>query len=85
MATKPNFPIEDTPGVAKENQPNSIYELTPYEKECILRAKEDYKAGRVYTQEEVDKMVAQWLGPLTDDEIDEIFEKLKPMTKRTGF
>lgn len=30
MATKPNSPIEDTPGVAKEKQPNSIYEL-PYE------------------------------------------------------
>jgi len=73
MATKPYPPIEETPSVAKENHPNSIYKPTPYEMESIRRAEEDYKAGRVYTQEEVDKMVAQWLGPLTDEEIDEIF------------
>ena len=71
MATKPYPQIEETPGVA--NEPAVVYQAgmtdrisnyvpTPYEMEVLRRSEEDYKAGRVYTQEEVDKMLEQWLS-----------------------
>lgn len=39
-----------------------LYRPTPYEMEMIRRSEEDIKAGRLYTQEEVDKMVEEWLN-----------------------
>ena len=39
-----------------------LYRPTPYEMEVIRKSEEDIKAGRVYTQEEVDKMVEEWLS-----------------------
>ena len=39
-----------------------LYRPTPYEMEMIRKSEEDIKAGRVYTQEEVDKMVEEWLS-----------------------
>ena len=32
-----------------------------YEREIIMRSEKDYEEGRLYTQEEVDKQVRQWL------------------------
>lgn len=71
MATKPYPHIEETPNVA--NEPVVAYQsematimsnhtLTAYEMEVLRRSEEDYKAGRVYTQGEVDKMLEQWLN-----------------------
>ena len=71
MASKPYPQIEETPSIAKE--PVVAYQATmancmsshvptPYEMEVLRRSEEDYKAGRVYTQEEVDKMLEQWLS-----------------------
>ena len=71
MATKPYRQIEETPVV--DNEPAVAYQAemnnrlsshvpTPYEMEVLRRSEEDYKAGRVYTQEEVDKMLEQWLS-----------------------
>lgn len=46
---------------------NVVYQLTtPYvltgvEHDLVMRSEEDYKAGRIYTQAEVDKLVATWL------------------------
>ena len=34
---------------------------TEYEREIIMRSEKDYEEGRLYTQEEVDKQVRQWL------------------------
>ena len=71
MATKPYRQIEETPVVANEpavayqaemNNRLSSHVPTPYEMEVLRRSEEDYKAGRVYTQEEVDKMLEQWLS-----------------------
>ena len=71
MATKPYPQTEETPCVA--NEPAVAYQSgtatimsnhipTAYELEVLHRSEEDYKAGRVYTQEEVDKMLEQWLN-----------------------
>ena len=34
---------------------------TEYEREIIMRSEKDYEEGRLYTQQEVDKQVRQWL------------------------
>lgn len=39
----------------------SLYIPTEYEREIIMRSEKDYEEGRLYTQEEVDKQVKQWL------------------------
>ncbi len=38
-----------------------MYHPTPYETEVIMQSKKDFEEGRFYTQEEVDKMVEEWL------------------------
>ena len=84
MASKPYPQIEETSSVAKEpavayqsgmNERISSYVPTPYEMEVLRRSEEDYKAGRVYTQEEVDEMVAEWLRPHTLEEIHAICDE----------
>lgn len=84
MATKPYPPIEETPSVAKEpavayqagmTNRMSNYVPTPYEMEVLRRSEEDYKAGRIYTEEEMDEMVAEWLRPHTMEEINEICDE----------
>ena len=70
MKTKPYPQIEEKPIVANEpavaygmtSSCVSICSPTPYEMEILRRSEEDSKAGRVYTQEEVDKMVEEWLS-----------------------
>ena len=79
MATKPNTQLEGTPYVAnepiEEYQTESKYVLTPYVLESLRRSEEDYKAGRVYKQKEVDEMLEKWLRPHTMDEIHAICEE----------
>lgn len=71
MVTRPYPQIEETP--VEANEPAVAYQAgvtnrlsshvpTPYEMEVLRRSEEDYKAGRVYSQEEVDKMLEQWLN-----------------------
>ena len=44
------------------DKPSSTpYVLTKVEHDLVMRSEEDYKAGRIYTQAEVDKLVATWL------------------------
>lgn len=66
MASKPFPQIEETPSVAKEPvvayQAESKYIPSPYVMESLRRAEEDYKAGRVYTEEEMDKFLEKWLS-----------------------
>ena len=66
MATKPYPQIEETPGVANEPsvayQAESMHIPNPYVMESLRRAEEDYKAGRVYTEEEMDKKKKKWLN-----------------------
>ena len=66
MAKKTYPQIEETPNVAKEPvvayQAESKHKPTPYEMESLRRAEEDYKAGRVYTEEEMDKFLEKWLS-----------------------
>lgn len=73
MATKhyPQTQTEETPPVVNEPAVEyqagtrhhiSSYIPTPYEMEILRRSEEDYKAGRTYTQEEVDKMLEKWLS-----------------------
>lgn len=84
MASKPYPQIEETPIVASE--PAVAYQAemanrmsshvpTPYEMEELRRSEEDYKSGRVYTQEEVDEMVAEWLRPHSMEEINAICDE----------
>lgn len=47
----------------------SLYHPTPYELEVIKQSKKDFEEGRFYTQEEVDKMVEEWLHPFTMEEL----------------
>ena len=71
MATKPytqkeeNLRVANEPAVAyQQGTVNILSSHTPtaYEMEVLRRSEEDYKAGRVYNQEEVDKMLEQWLN-----------------------
>ena len=66
MKTKPYPQIEEKPLVLEEpavaygsatQSCASLYQPTPYEMEVLRRSEEDSKAGRVYTQEEVDKLL----------------------------
>lgn len=71
MKTKPYPQTEETPVMA--NEPTvaygsasaacaSLYQPTPYEMEVIMKSKEEFRQGLFYTQEEVDKMVEEWLS-----------------------
>ena len=71
MATKPYSQTEEAPNVVEEpvaayqaatTHRISNYVPTPYEMEVLRRSEEDYKAGRIYTQEEVDKFLEKWLS-----------------------
>ena len=79
MATKPYPQIEENPGIANEPAvaypAESIHIPNPYVMESLRRAEEDYKAGRVYTEEEMDKMVEEWLRPHTLEEIQAICDE----------
>lgn len=70
MKKKPYPPHEEQPMVASEPMVEygsaamsrvSQYQLTPYQMEVLQRSEEDSKAGRVHSQEEVDKMLERWL------------------------
>ena len=66
MATKPYPQIEETPCMANEPavayQAESKHIPNPYVMESLRRAEEDYTAGRVYTEEEMDKFLEKWLS-----------------------
>ena len=71
MKTKPYPKIEEKPVVANESavaysSAASVFSVkhkpTPYEMEILRRSEEDSNAGRVYTQEEVDKLLERWLN-----------------------
>lgn len=57
IASEPAPPIYG----AKNNTKSNQHPPTSYEMEVLRRSEEDIKAGRVYTQEEVDIKVKQWL------------------------
>ena len=59
MATKPYHQKEETPSV--ESESIVAYQPTPYAMEILRQSEEDYKAGRVYTEEEVDMIVEKWV------------------------
>ena len=40
----------------------TLHHPTPSEMEVLRASEADIKAGRLYTQEEVDKMVEEWLS-----------------------
>lgn len=84
MATKPYPQKEETTNVVQEpvvayqagmTDCISNYVLTPYIMESLRRSEEDYKAGRTYTQEEVDKMITKWICPHTKEEINAICDE----------
>lgn len=70
MATKPYKPQESEPQqvnepvVAYQQQVSNtnLYEPTEFERKIILNSENDYREGRIYTQEEVDKMMKEWLS-----------------------
>lgn len=70
MATKPYKPQESEPQqvnepvVAYQQQVSNtnLYEPTEFERKIILNSEKDYREGRIYTQEEVDKMMKEWLS-----------------------
>nr|WP_315158676.1 hypothetical protein [uncultured Flavobacterium sp.] len=43
---------------------NKIYHLSKYELDMIKEGEEDIKAGRVFTQEQLDKEDLEWLTEL---------------------
>lgn len=70
MATKPYKPQEgepqqvNEPVVAYQQQVSNtnLYEPTEFERKIILNSEKDYREGCIYTQEEVDKMMKEWLS-----------------------
>lgn len=61
IASEPAMPTYGrTANITTENQ--RLHHPTPYEMEIIRRSEEDIKAGRLYTQEEANKMMEQWLS-----------------------
>lgn len=71
MKTKNYPPHEDKPTITAEpvltygNMATScvsLYQPIPYEMELIMKSKEEFQQGLFYTQEEVDKMVEEWLS-----------------------
>ena len=50
--------MQDSNVVYQQTPP---YVLTEVEHDLVMRSEVDYKAGRIYTQAEVDTMVATWL------------------------
>ncbi len=64
MATNSYKPIESSGTKAEEPivaYQQAAYTLTDSEQKLIMRAEQDIKAGRIYTQTQVDKMVEAWL------------------------
>lgn len=64
MATKSYKQIESSGTKAEEPivaYKQAAYTLTDSEQKLIMRAEQDIKAGRIYTQAQVDKMVEAWL------------------------
>ncbi len=68
MTKKKYQQSSDKPSSMKIQDSNVVYQQTPppyvlteVEHDLVMRSEEDYKAGRIYTQAEVDKMVATWL------------------------
>ena len=51
-------------GLLKTVDQNEIYHLNEYELEMIKESEEDIKAGRVFTQEQIDKEDLEWLTEL---------------------
>lgn len=66
MTDKPYPLTEETTNVAKEPvvayQAETKHIPTPYVMESLRRAEEDYKAGRVYTEEEMDLFLEKWIN-----------------------
>ena len=71
MKTKPYPQMEEKqtmanePAVAYGNVATacaSLYQPTAYEMEVIIKSKEEFRQELFYTQEEVDKMVEEWLS-----------------------
>lgn len=70
MKTKPYPQMEEKPTMANEPavaygmavSPMNVYQVTDAERDSILRAKEQYARGEFYTENEMDKMVAEWLS-----------------------
>ena len=59
MATNSYKPMESSGTKAKESVAayrQTAYTLTDSEQKLIMRAEQDIKAGRIYTQAQVDKM-----------------------------
>lgn len=73
MATKHYPQTEESPHAvnepAVEYQAESKYIPTPQIIESLRRSEKNYKAGRTYTKEEMDKTVAEWLRPHSMEEI----------------
>lgn len=61
IASEPAMPIYGHTATATAESHHS-HHPTPYEMEIIRRSEEDIKAGYLYTQEEADKMIEQWLS-----------------------
>lgn len=70
MKTKPYPQMEEKQTMANEPavaygmtvSPMNVYQVTDAERDSILRAKEQYARGEFYTENEMDKMVAEWFG-----------------------
>lgn len=71
MKMKPYLQPEEKPMVANEPAVSygsmattcaSLYQPTAYEMEMIMKSKEEFRQGLFYTQDEVDKMVEEWLS-----------------------
>ena len=71
MGTKHYPQNEEKPMMANEpavaygrtaSSTSMTHRPTPYEMEILRRSEEDSKAGRTYTQEDVDKLLERWLN-----------------------
>lgn len=58
---KPEQVNEPVAAYQSATSDTNLYVPTEYEREIIMRSEKDYEEGRLYTQEEVNKQVKQWL------------------------
>ena len=60
---KNKMPQVNEPAIAYQQSASdtTLYVLTECEREIMMRSEKDYEEGRLYNQEEMNKLVKEWL------------------------
>lgn len=58
----PNYENDAITNGSVVNEEQGVYQLSPAQKEAVIKAREQIKAGNSFTDEEVNKEIDEWLG-----------------------